>query len=265
MSLKNGFKRARTPTARRHLRWGFVPLLLVLTAGALMFSASAGAAAGGSADLDQCGNDPAPSSHLDGCATSAGDWVNGNLGTSKSVYFEGDSIPYRMKFDNLTNGAGNTHHVTIAWDTTKSGKHAIDYLTTFNQTVADANPCLGVAGCNPASFDIEFDSRRSTGDRLGRDTARRQLQVVRRDDYWRERLHRRCGFSSRLIIRAPLGSTSPQARSIPYSRGVATSPLARTGATITPRSRFPARRTTRVWSSSTAGAEARIARFPPLQ
>jgi uncharacterized repeat protein (TIGR01451 family) len=96
------------------------------------------------ADLDQCANDPLPSSHLDGCNTSGTQWVNGNLGASKSVYFEGDSIPYRMKFSNLPLGQ---HTVTIEWDTTKSGKHAIDYITSWNQSVADANPCLGISGC----------------------------------------------------------------------------------------------------------------------
>src|SRR5207244_8165820 len=39
-------------------------------------------------------------------------------------------------------------------------KHAIDYIDTFNQSVLDANPCLGVANCNPATyatFDIPAD------------------------------------------------------------------------------------------------------------
>jgi len=108
-----------------------------------------------SANLDQCGNDPAPSPHTDGCSASASDWVNGNLGASKSVYFEGDSIPYRMKFDSLSLG---THAVTIKWDTTKSGKHALDYLTSFDRTVATANPCLGVSGCSSfTTFPIPKD------------------------------------------------------------------------------------------------------------
>jgi hypothetical protein len=54
-----------------------------------------------SADIDQCANDPAPSSPANGCATSASDWVNGNLNASKSVFLEGDSIPYRIKFGDL--------------------------------------------------------------------------------------------------------------------------------------------------------------------
>jgi hypothetical protein len=106
-------------------------------------------AANPSADLDQCANDPLPSPITDGCNAAAADWVNGNLGASKSAYREGDSIPYRMKFDNLSL---TSHTVIIKWDTTKSSTHAIDYLTTFNRTVANANPCLGISGCNAGVF-----------------------------------------------------------------------------------------------------------------
>ncbi len=106
--------------------------------------------ANSSANLDQCANDPAPSPNTDGCSASATDWVNGNLGASKSVYLEGDSIPYRLVFDNLSLAS---HTVTIEWDTTKSGTHALDYLTSYNRTVATANPCLGVSACNAAVFN----------------------------------------------------------------------------------------------------------------
>ena len=57
-------------------------------------------------------------------------------------YCEGDSFPYRLHV--RQSGDLPSHTVTIEWDTTKSGKHAIDYLTTYNRTVATANPCLGV-------------------------------------------------------------------------------------------------------------------------
>jgi hypothetical protein len=77
-------------------------------------------------------------------------WVNGNLGASKSTYVEGDSIPYRLTFTGLTLAS---HTVTFEWDTTKSSKHAIDYLTSFDRTVGSlANPCDGVSGCSPLSF-----------------------------------------------------------------------------------------------------------------
>src|SRR6266498_3183750 len=76
-------------------------------------------------------------------------FTDANPGASKAVYFEGDSIPYRVTMDNLSLAS---HQVTIEWDTTKSDKHALDYLTTFNRTVATANPCLGVSGCNAGTF-----------------------------------------------------------------------------------------------------------------
>lgn len=101
---------------------------------------------------EQAGN---PSANLDQWANTDNQWVNGNLGQSKAMYFEGDSIPYRMRFDNLT--LTGSHTVTIEWDTTKSGKHAIDYLTTYDRS-ASPDPCAGVTGCGSASsFPIPAD------------------------------------------------------------------------------------------------------------
>jgi hypothetical protein len=103
------------------------------------------------ATINQCANDKAPSPSSDGCSASANDWVTGNVNEAKANYSEGDSIPYRMELKDMTVGStGNT--LTIEWDTTKADKHAIDYLTTFNQTVATADPCLGVSGCNLGTF-----------------------------------------------------------------------------------------------------------------
>jgi hypothetical protein len=113
------------------------------------------------ADLDQCANDPAPSPSSDGCEDS-NEWVNGNIGASKAVYFEGDSLPYRLTFDNLSAGA---HNVIVEWDTTKAGKHALDYLTSFDRTVTTADPCAGVSGCSgpPNLFAIPKDPQVDDG------------------------------------------------------------------------------------------------------
>src|SRR5438128_206123 len=119
-------------------------LVLLALSGALL-TAPLALGANPSANLDQCANDPAPSLHTDGCDSSASQWVNGNLGASKAVYQEGDSIPYRLTFSNLS--TSGPHTVKIEWDTTKSSKHALDYITTFNRTVGNANPCLGISGC----------------------------------------------------------------------------------------------------------------------
>jgi hypothetical protein len=103
------------------------------------------------ADLDQCrnGSMSAPVA----CTGSA--WVNGNANAIHAHYLEGDSIVYRMRFDNL---APTTHTVTIEWDTTENAKHAIDYLTTYNRTEATADPCSGVESCGGATtFPIPVD------------------------------------------------------------------------------------------------------------
>ena len=108
-------------------------------------------AANSSANLDQCANDPAPSPSSNGCNSNANQWVNGNLNASKTVYSEGDSIPYRLRFDNLS--TSGSHTVKIEWDTTKGGKHALDYIDDFNESVLNADPCLGVASCNPGTYN----------------------------------------------------------------------------------------------------------------
>jgi hypothetical protein len=143
---------------RRSRRWP-LPLSLLLTGivilGALLFGVSGAIGASSTATLDQCANGSAPSPNTDGCNSNASDWVSGNLGSSKAVYLEGDSVPYRLRMTNLS---PSSHTVTIEWDTTKSGKHALDYLTTFNRTVANANPCLGVTNCgSPSTFAIPAD------------------------------------------------------------------------------------------------------------
>jgi len=112
-------------------------------------------------NLDQCanggvGNPPVP------CTGSA--WQNGNLNQNQAHYFEGDSVPYRLRLTNLAPD-GTVHTVTIQWDTLKSGKHAIDYLTTYNRTETTADPCSGVSGCSGTftSADIPLDPMVTAG------------------------------------------------------------------------------------------------------
>jgi hypothetical protein len=114
-----------------------------------------------SADLDQCANGSLASPDSTPCQSGT-EWVNGNLGGSKAHYAEGDSVPYRLRFGGLT--AGSEHTVTIEWDTTKSDKHALDYIRTFNATVTTADPCAGVSGCGTFSqFDITKDPQVDSG------------------------------------------------------------------------------------------------------
>ncbi|NPV09184.1 MAG: DUF11 domain-containing protein, partial [Anaerolineae bacterium] len=86
-----------------------------------------------------------------------GEWVNGNVNQAKAHYAEGDSVPYRLILTGVPLGS---HEVIIEWDTTKSGKHALDYITSWDRTASEANPCLGVPGCGPgvsSSFPIPQD------------------------------------------------------------------------------------------------------------
>ncbi len=88
--------------------------------------------------------------------THSANWQTGNLGISNSDYAEGDSVPYRSIASNLT--VGQTYKLHIEWDTTQSGKHALDYLTSYNRTESTANPCAGVTcsgGANTLSIPID--------------------------------------------------------------------------------------------------------------
>ena len=98
-------------------------------------------------NLDQC--DPPtgfnPSTYT--CATAgATGWVHGN---NDGPYTEGDTVPYRIGYDNLV--VGHTYTVTIQWDTTKSGKHALDYLKSYNATITTTDPCDGMSSYCPGS------------------------------------------------------------------------------------------------------------------
>ncbi|HVE55422.1 MAG TPA: carboxypeptidase-like regulatory domain-containing protein, partial [Pyrinomonadaceae bacterium] len=97
------------------------------------------------------------------------------LGQSQAHYLEGESVPYRLRFSNLSAGASYT--VTIEYDTTENSgaKHALDCLTSFDRTETTADPCSGVAGCNltdkynfaippDANFTAGFDGINGTFD-----------------------------------------------------------------------------------------------------
>ncbi len=105
--------------------------------------------------------DANPSADLDQYANDDNDWVNGNLGTHNSTYYEGDTVPYRMKFDNLSLAS---HTITIEWDTAKSDKHATDYLESYDATESP-DPCDGVSGCSGpgTTFPIPKDPQVDNG------------------------------------------------------------------------------------------------------
>ena len=129
-----------------------IAVMSSLLAGVVLATPAGAATA---ASLDQCANGPL-ADPVD--CTDAGDWVNGALVASKAHLFEGDSVPYRMVMTGLT--AGTSYPLTFEWDTTKGGKHALDYITTFDRTVAGANPCFASEGCSGAAttFPIPGDT-----------------------------------------------------------------------------------------------------------
>src|SRR3990170_369141 len=107
----------------------------------------------GSGNLDQAKNGP-EDSPLD-----PPEWANQNLNAQHAHYLEGDSVPYRLLFGDLSAGA---HSVTIEWDTTQGGKHSTDYLTSFDETEETANPCFGVGSCGAPDIESIPDDPNAT-------------------------------------------------------------------------------------------------------
>ena len=137
LNLNKGWRRIST-LARRHRRSAITACVIALATTALGFVA-AGQPAGAKANLslEQCAN-------LDTVCDSAhaSQWQNGNLNHNQARYAEGQSVPYRSVIEGLT--AGSTYSMLIEWDTTQNGKHAIDYVTSFDRTITVADPCAAV-------------------------------------------------------------------------------------------------------------------------
>ena len=98
---------------------------------------------------DQCSNG-------DGDGYPTGDtgcrWINGSLGTNESAYAEGDATPQRLWLDDLA--PNSTHTVSFEYGTTEDGRHAYDYLTTFDESetwILQTDRCEGITGCTSAS------------------------------------------------------------------------------------------------------------------
>ena len=137
-------------TKKQQLR-KLIPVL-VLAAVTVVVTGRMFASAGSGPNLDQCANTGTTCD-----TTHASQWQNGNLNQVNAHYSEGESVPYRARIGGLT--AGATYGVTIEWDTTKSGKHAIDYLTSVGRTEATADPCAGVTCVPPTNtLPIPVDS-----------------------------------------------------------------------------------------------------------
>lgn len=74
-------------------------------------------------------------------------WQGGNMGSNDSQWVEGEYVAIRDVITGLTAGSvGNT--ITIEYDTTKGGKHAFDYLGTYDASTGAPN---GPGGNDPCS------------------------------------------------------------------------------------------------------------------
>lgn len=123
--------------------------------------------AGAAADLDHCENGPLATPEICRNSGSTNNWGNGQLGASKAHYREGESVPNRVVFTDLV--IGREYYLTVAYDVTKGGKYAYDYLTSYDRTengsfpsAGQADPCSDVIPlCNPlaptATADITDD------------------------------------------------------------------------------------------------------------
>jgi hypothetical protein len=116
-----------------------------------------------SADIDQIRNGSATGPDV------TPDFVNGNAGASNAHYAEGWSIGYRMKMAGFGPGTTSGHVLIIEWDTYKGGKHALDFITSyqnldnpagshqnsFGHAPETINPLLGETGyANPLTYPI---------------------------------------------------------------------------------------------------------------
>jgi len=61
------------------------------------------------------------------------EWIGSILQASNSKYYEGMSVPQRTILDNIPPTAGGVHTFDFSHEATKSGIHAYDWLTAYNQ------------------------------------------------------------------------------------------------------------------------------------
>src|SRR5437762_3077938 len=120
-----------------------IGILVGLFTSGIITVATVGAASV-AASLSQCADGGVGTSAV---ACTGSQWVNGNLNGTKAQYKEGDAIPYRAVMTGLTADGKTENTLTFQWQTTKSGLHALDYITTWNR-----EPSL-TGGVLPASSD----------------------------------------------------------------------------------------------------------------
>ena len=130
---------------RSSVSWWSRVALVALVLGAV-FALPGIARANSAANIDQCRNGSFASQNR--CIDAA--FQNGNLGSTNSHYREDDSVPFRAVVTGITTGA-TPHSLLIQWDTLQGGKHAYDYLRSYNASELDADPVHDIAGQTPGN------------------------------------------------------------------------------------------------------------------
>ena len=134
--------------ARKLISGGVIVTLLTL--GLLNLVPMVSASTTGAATLDQCTNGPVSPLQPQPCVgstiaavsvaipgisagapTSYKNWENGNSQGAKSHWQEGEFIPYRVIISGIAEGS---HTITFSYDTVHSGRHALDYLGSYDAT-----------------------------------------------------------------------------------------------------------------------------------
>ena len=145
----------RTNSSRRGALFAVLSLAIVATIWTSALANRADAANGPSVELEQCSNGSATCD-----ASHTANWQTGSLNAANSHFSEGESVPYRSVIQGLTVGA--TYGVTISWKSSDSGRHTIDYVTSYDRTEVGADPCAGSV-CSGSPVTLGIPSNPSLG------------------------------------------------------------------------------------------------------
>ena len=179
-----------------------------------------------------------------------------NAGASNSHYREGDSMPFRAKLINLS--TSGSHTLVIEHDTLDGGRHAYDYLTSYNRTEASADACSGISPCSGAgsSFPIPTDPALAFANASS-------SQAPGAISIWNGTITGIAYGASDPAGMRSLIVTFTASNATVVLAWAATSPPRSTGAQGTAPARSPAPRTTCGCSRSTAAAATWTVRCPP--
>ena len=117
-----------------------------------------------SANLDQCTNGGVGNTPEQCKSNTIKNWVNGNANGMKAHWREGEFISYR---DTIVVDANGPWTFRIQYDIVHGGKHAIDYLGSFDATEMTSttstafnfnnnDPCSDKLTCTPSSPTSSF-------------------------------------------------------------------------------------------------------------